>query len=84
MTAPTSAVPGFGGVTADPGYRMTNGWKQVAPPGRATAYSGRAYWSITCSSTLAPAATCSGEAYSISLWLIPSLQGIKIIPVGAR
>ncbi|WP_278184840.1 hypothetical protein [Klebsiella quasipneumoniae] len=43
MTAPTSAVPGFGGVTADPGYRMTNGWKQVAPPGMATAYSGRAY-----------------------------------------
>ncbi|GKP48688.1 hypothetical protein NUKP43_21550 [Klebsiella quasipneumoniae] len=43
MTAPSSAVPGRGGVTADPAYRMTNGWKQVAPPGRATAYSGRAY-----------------------------------------
>ena len=66
-----------------------DGWKPVAPvsaapPGRTAVYTTRAYCSITCSSTFAPASTCSGDAYSISLWLIPSLQGIKIIPVGAR
>jgi len=35
------------------------------------------------SSTSQPAASSSCFASSISLWLIPSLQGTKIIPVGA-
>jgi len=39
--------------------------------------------SIACSSTLQPAARCSDLASSISLWLMPSLQGTKIIAVGA-
>ena len=39
--------------------------------------------SIACSSTLQPAVMCSGKALSISLWLMPSLQGMKIMPAGA-
>src|SRR5450830_1663219 len=39
--------------------------------------------SMACSSTLQPAVMCSGWASSISLWLMPSLQGMKIMPVGA-
>ena len=39
--------------------------------------------SIACSKTLQPAVMCSGLADSISLWLMPSLQGMKIMPVGA-
>jgi len=39
--------------------------------------------SIACSSTLQPAVMCSGWASSISLWLMPSLHGMKIIPAGA-
>ena len=30
-----------------------------------------------------PAARSSGVAFSISLWLIPSSHGTKIMPVGA-
>ena len=37
---------------------------------------------MACSKTLQPACTCSGVALSISLWLMPSLQGIKIIAKG--
>ena len=44
----------------------------------------RACSSIACNSTSAPAAMCSGMASSSSLWLMPSLQGTKIMPVGAR
>ena len=40
--------------------------------------------SIACSSTLQPAVMCSGLASSISLWLMPSLQGMKIMPLLAR
>jgi len=39
--------------------------------------------SIACNNTLHPAVMCSGFASSISLWLMPSLQGIKIMPLGA-
>src|SRR5689334_3077927 len=39
--------------------------------------------STAWSSTLAPASRCSGRASSISLWLMPSLHGTKIIAVGA-
>ena len=38
---------------------------------------------IACSNTLHPASMCSGLASSISLWLMPSLQGMKIMPLGA-
>ena len=38
---------------------------------------------IACSNTLHPAVMCSGLASSISLWLMPSLQGMKIMPLGA-
>ena len=38
---------------------------------------------IACSSTLHPAVMCSGLASSISLWLMPSLQGMKIMPLEA-
>src|SRR5262249_7353608 len=42
-----------------------------------------AAFSITaCSKTSQPAATFSGVASSISLWLMPSLQGMKIIAEG--
>ena len=37
---------------------------------------------MACSSTSQPAAVCSGVASSISLWLMPSLQGMKIIAAG--
>jgi hypothetical protein len=40
--------------------------------------------SMAWSSTLHPASRCSGFASSISLWLMPSLHGTKIIPAGAR
>lgn len=40
--------------------------------------------SIPCSSTLQPASRCSSFASSISLWLMPSLHGTKIMPAGAR
>ncbi len=40
--------------------------------------------SMACSSTLQPAVMCSGVALSISLWLMPSLHGMKIMPLGAR
>ena len=39
--------------------------------------------SIASSSTFAPASMCSGSASSISLWLMPSLHGTKIMPAGA-
>jgi len=39
--------------------------------------------STAWSRTLAPSVQASGEAYSISAWLIPSLHGTKIIAVGA-
>ena len=39
--------------------------------------------SMACSSTLQPAVMCSALASSISLWLMPSLQGMKIMPAGA-
>jgi len=39
--------------------------------------------SMACNNTLQPAAMCSGVADSISLWLMPSLHGMKIMPVGA-
>jgi hypothetical protein len=39
---------------------------------------------MACNKTLQPAAMCSGLASSISLWLMPSLQGIKIMPLGAK
>ncbi|MDT4825481.1 hypothetical protein FQZ97_587670 [compost metagenome] len=38
---------------------------------------------MACSSTLQPASRCSGCASSISLWLMPSLHGTKIMAVGA-
>ena len=34
-------------------------------------------------STSTPRAIASGALYSSGRWLIPSLQGMKIIPVGA-
>ena len=45
-------------------------------------YATPARSSMACSSTLHPAVMCSGFASSISLWLIPSLHGMKIIPAG--
>ncbi|QDI09800.1 hypothetical protein electrica_03732 [Klebsiella electrica] len=91
-------LPGLQGVqSGSPGKALAPPFGEIPPvalrlPGLqgvragspAPGYTTCAYCSITCSSTFAPAATCPGEAYSISLWLIPSLQGIKIIPVGAR
>jgi len=38
--------------------------------------------SIACSSTLPPASIHSGLASSISLWLMPPMQGTKTIAVG--
>ncbi len=35
------------------------------------------------SSTLQPASRCAGSAFSISLWLMPSSQGTKIMAAGA-
>lgn len=39
--------------------------------------------STACSSTLAPASAQAGVIASASLWLSPSMQGTKIMPVGA-
>ena len=38
---------------------------------------------MACSSTLQPISRSCGVALSISLWLMPSSQGTKIMPVGA-
>ena len=40
--------------------------------------------SMACNNTLHPAVICAGLASSISLWLMPSLHGMKIMPAGAR
>ena len=55
--------------------RCSTRWTRSSahPPARA-----RTAWR----STSAPSAQASGEAYSISAWLIPSLHGTKIIAVG--
>src|SRR5215471_425660 len=42
-----------------------------------------AHASTAWSKTFAPASRCSGRASSISLWLMPSLHGTKIMEVGA-
>ena len=54
--------------------------ENAASPPAGAAQSARA--STACSSTLAPSSQASGEAYSASLWLMPSLHGTKIIAVG--
>ena len=54
----------------------TKAWRRNEPHAPARA-------SIAWSSTFAPASRCSGRASSISLWLMPSLHGTKIIDVGA-
>src|SRR5690606_23901918 len=54
---------------------------RTAPPLEAPATP--AARKMACRSTLQPASRCSGRASSISLWLMPSLQGTKIIAVGA-
>ena len=55
------------------------------PGQEVSAGSGRppATESMACSSTLQPISRSSGVALSISLWLMPSSQGTKIMPVGA-
>ena len=57
-------------------------WFMAAWPRPAQAPPARS--SMACSSTLAPAAQCPEVASSISAWLMPSLQGTKIMAVGAR
>ena len=47
------------------------------------AQSAPASRTMASSSVWQPAARSSGVAFSISLWLMPSSQGTKIIPVGA-
>src|SRR5947209_4549536 len=39
--------------------------------------------SAACKSTLTPALAHSGKIVSVSLWLMPSTHGVKIIAVGA-
>jgi Cu(I)/Ag(I) efflux system membrane protein CusA/SilA len=42
-----------------------------------------AFSSTACSSTSAPAEAHSGVMFSASLWLMPSMQGVKIMAAGA-
>ena len=66
------------------GY-SNQGWSAAGKPKRGTSKKIQvpARSSMACSSTLHPAVMCSGLASSISLWLMPSLQGMKIMPLEA-
>jgi|SRR5699024_2608584 len=68
-----------GGVVA--GRRDVGGYVSLKLEHASTAGSRYIVFS-TSSKTWAPATTSSGSAHSLSSWLIPSLQGMKIMALG--